>query len=93
VCAAAAGCATTIPGKDGQPARDLLNRAFTAPAPNRVWIAGLTYVGAWTGFVYVAFVVDVFAHWIIAWHASNRSSAAEGTIPPARRGLTSRPMR
>jgi hypothetical protein len=61
---------TTIPGKDGHRARDLLNRTFTATAPNSVWIADFTYVRAWAGFVYVAFVVDVFAQRIIAWHAS-----------------------
>jgi transposase InsO family protein len=74
---------TTIPGKDGQRAGDLLNRAFTAPAPNRVWIADFTYVRAWTGFVYVAFVVDVFAQRIIAWHAST-SKTTDLVLTPVR---------
>lgn len=60
---------TTIPGKDGKRAGDLLDRDFTAAAPNRVWIADFTYVRTWAGFAYVAFVVDVFAQRIIGWHA------------------------
>jgi hypothetical protein len=60
---------TTVPGKDGSRAGDLLDRDFTAPAPDRVWIADFTYVRTWTGFVYVAFVVDVYAQTIVGWHA------------------------
>ncbi|GAA1344004.1 hypothetical protein GCM10009594_19530 [Kocuria palustris] len=62
---------TTIPGPDGKRAGDLLNRDFTAPAPNRVWATDFTYVRTWAGFVYVAFVVDVFAQRIVGWHASS----------------------
>jgi transposase InsO family protein len=56
---------TTVPGKDGSRAGDLLDRDFTATAPNTVWGADFTYVRTWTGFVYVAFVVDVYAQTII----------------------------
>ena len=66
----AKGIRTTIPAKDGRRAGDLLNRDFTAPAPNRTWVMDFTYVRAWTGFVYVAFVVDVFAQRIVAWNAA-----------------------
>lgn len=62
---------TTIPGKDGRRAGDLLNREFTATAPNRVWVADFTYVRTWAGFCYVAFIVDVFAQAIVGWHAAN----------------------
>ena len=64
------GIRTTVPRKDAARAGDLLNRDFTAPAPNRVWVADFTYVRTWLGFVYVAFVVDVFAQKIVAWHAA-----------------------
>jgi transposase InsO family protein len=50
---------TTVPGTGGQRAGDLLRRDFTAPAPNRRRVAGFTHVPAWSGVVYVAFVVDV----------------------------------
>ena len=49
---------TTTPGS-GRRAGDLLGRDFTAPAPNRHWVAYFTYVVAWPGIVYAAFVVDV----------------------------------
>ena len=60
---------TTIPNTSGTRAADLLKRDFTAPAPNRTWIADFTYVRTWQGMVYVAFVVDVFAQRIVGWHA------------------------
>jgi transposase InsO family protein len=61
---------TTIPGNDGHRAGDLLDRDFTAEAPNTRWVADFTYVRTWAGFVYVAFVVDVFAQRIVGWHAA-----------------------
>jgi hypothetical protein len=72
---------TTIPGTDGVRARDLLERDFTAPAPNRVWIADFTYVRIWTGMGYVAFVVDVFAQRIVGWHAMSTRPADLVLLP------------
>lgn len=70
------GTRATIPGKGGIRAGDLLNRDFTASAPNRVWIADVTYVRTWAGFAYVAFVVDTFAQKIVGWHAMPTKPAA-----------------
>ena len=53
-----------------QPA-DLVKRAFTATRPNQLWVADLTYVATWRGFVYVAFVIDVFARRIVGWRVSS----------------------
>jgi putative transposase len=64
------GVRTTVPGKDSQRAGDLLNRDFTAPAPDTRWVADFTYCRTWAGFVYVAFVVDVFAQRIVGWQAA-----------------------
>jgi putative transposase len=61
---------TTVPSKDGRRAGDLLDRNFTAAAPDRIWIADFTYVRTWAGFVYVAFIVDVFSQRILGWHAA-----------------------
>jgi transposase InsO family protein len=72
---------TTIPGKHGTRAGDLLDRDFTAPAPNRVWIADFTYVRAWTGMGYVAFVVDVYAQRIVGWHAMSTRPAELVLLP------------
>jgi transposase InsO family protein len=66
----AKGIRTTIPAKDGKRAGDLLNRDFSAAAPNHTWVMDFTYVRTWVGFVYVAFIVDVFAQKILAWNAA-----------------------
>lgn len=50
--------------------QDLVNRQFTAQRPDRLWVADFTYVSTWQGFVYVAFIVDVFARRIVGWRAS-----------------------
>jgi putative transposase len=50
---------------------DLVDRQFTATKPNQLWVADLTYVATWRGFVYVAFVVDVFARRIVGWRVSS----------------------
>lgn len=62
---------TTWPGEVAQRPADLVERKFTAAAPNRLWVADLTYVSTWSGFVYVAFVIDVFSRAIVGWRASN----------------------
>lgn len=64
------GTRTTIPGKDGIRAGDLLDRDFTAPRPDHTWVADFTYVRTWAGFAYVAFILDVFSQRIVAWHAA-----------------------
>ena len=83
------GIRTTIPGKDGHRAGDLLNRDFTAAAPDLVWVTDFTYCRTWTGFVYVAFIVDVYAQRIVAWHAST-SKATDLVMIPLRMALWQR---
>jgi transposase InsO family protein len=61
---------TTIPDDRAARPADLVDRSFKAPAPNRLWVADLTYVRTWSGFVYVAFVIDVYARMIVGWQAS-----------------------
>lgn len=61
---------TTIPGPREQRPRDLVDRDFTAPAPNRLWVADFTYVATWSGTVYVAFIIDVFSRRIVGWRAA-----------------------
>jgi putative transposase len=53
----------------GRPA-DLVDRQFRATRPNQLWVADFTYVATWRGFVYVAFVIDVFARRIVGWRVS-----------------------
>ena len=51
--------------------RDLVNRTFEATRPNQLWVSDFTYVATWAGFVYVAFVIDVFARRIVGWRVSS----------------------
>ena len=50
---------------------DLVQRQFTATRPNQLWVADLTYVASWAGFVFVAFVIDVYSRRIVGWRASS----------------------
>jgi putative transposase len=50
---------------------DLVERRFAAPAPNRLWVADITYVATWSGFAYAAFVTDVFSRRIVGWRVSS----------------------
>jgi putative transposase len=61
---------TTIPDDAAERPLDLVNREFVADAPNKLWVADITYVATWAGFVYVAFVVDVFSRYIVGWRVS-----------------------
>ena len=62
---------TTIPEAAAERPFDLVQRDFTATRPNQLWVADLTYVATWRGFVYVAFVIDVFSRRIIGWRVSS----------------------
>jgi len=60
---------TTTPDTAAEGPRDLVQRQFTAERPNQLWVADFTYVATWRGFVYVAFVIDVFSRRIVGWRA------------------------
>ena len=62
---------TTVPDAKAACPLDHVNRDFSAERPNRLWVADFTYVSTWQGFVYVAFVVDVYARYIVGWRVSN----------------------
>jgi putative transposase len=62
---------TTTPDQVALRPPDLVAREFTATRPNELWVADITYVATWAGFVYVAFVIDVFARTIVGWRVSN----------------------
>jgi transposase InsO family protein len=67
---------TTVSGKSAPCPLDRVNRQFKAPAPNRLWVSDFTYVATWAGFVYVAFVIDVFARYIVGWRVSRTAHAS-----------------
>jgi len=68
-------CRTTIADEHADRPLDRVNRQFRAHRPNELWVADFTYVATWGGFVYVAFVVDVFARRIIGWRVARSMSA------------------
>ncbi len=61
---------TTVGDERLERPADLVDRDFNAPAPNRLWVADLTYVKTHSGWVYVAFVIDVFSRMVVGWQAS-----------------------
>ena len=67
---------TTVSGKAAPCPLDHVNRQFHAPAPNVLWLSDFTYVSTWTGFVYVAFVIDAFARRIVGWRVSRTAHAS-----------------
>jgi putative transposase len=67
---------TTISDKAVPCPLDRVNRDFKAPAPNRLWVSDFTYVATWSGFVYVAFVIDAYARRIVGWRVSRTAEAS-----------------
>src|SRR5579859_7203950 len=80
---------TTISDKAAHARLDHVNRQFQAPRPNALWVADFTYVATWAGFVYVAFVIDVFSRRIIGWRVA-RSMRAELVLDALEQALWSR---
>jgi transposase InsO family protein len=67
---------TTIPDETAvELARDLLQRGFTAARPNEKWVCDLTYIRAWNGFVYLAFILDCYSRKIVGWQLQTHMRA------------------
>jgi putative transposase len=80
---------TTFPDNEAERAPDLVDRDFTASAPNQLWVADFTYVAAWEATAYVAFVIDVFSRRIVGWRAA-RSMKTELVLDTIEMALWSR---
>jgi len=80
-----AWCATTVADDAAARPQDLVQRQFRATRPNQLWVADLTYVATWSGFVYIAFVIDVFSRRIVGWRvaASLRTDLALDALEQA----------
>jgi putative transposase len=76
---------TTIPDEHADRPPDLVERDFSAAAPNHLWVADFTYVATWSGVVYVAFVIDAFSRRIVGWKADTtmRTSLVLDTLEMA----------
>jgi transposase InsO family protein len=80
---------TTIPAEVADRPLDRVQRQFVANRPNQLWIADFTFVATWAGFVYVAFVIDVFARRIVGWRVS-RSMQTELVLDALEQALHAR---
>jgi putative transposase len=67
---------TTVSNRSAPCPLDRVNRQFRASRPNALWVSDFTYVRTWTGFVYVAFVIDTFARAIVGWRVSRTAHTA-----------------
>ena len=76
VCKRRSYTVTTERNKKARPAPDLVERAFAADAPNQLWVADMTYVPTWAGFIYLAIVLDVWSRRIVGWAIGETMEAA-----------------
>jgi hypothetical protein len=73
--AAAMGPITTRRDKEARPAPDLVDRRFSAPGPNRLWVADITFIPTAAGFLYLAVVLDAWSRKIVGWSMANHLRA------------------
>ena len=83
---------TTTPDTEATRPPDLVQREFQAMRPNQLWVADITYVASWVGFVFVAFVVDVFSRRIVGWRVSS-SLRTDLALDALEQALHARPER
>jgi len=83
---------TTVVDESNQRPRDLVRRVFRADGPDQLWVADITDVATWMGFVYAAFVVDVFSRRIVGWRVSS-SLRSDLALDALEQALHSRPDR
>ena len=65
------GFRTTVRDRDARPAPDLVDRKFIASAPDQLWVADITYVPTWAGFLFLAVVLDVYSRRVVGWAMAN----------------------
>lgn len=83
---------TTVPAKAAERPLDLVERNFSATRPNQLWVADFTYVSTWKGFVYVAFIIDVFSRMIVGWRVA-LSMTVDLTLDALEQALWARNVR
>ncbi len=81
---------TTVADESAERPLDLVQREFVATRPDQLWVADITYVATWLGFVYVAFVIDVFSRNIVGWRVS-RSLRSDLALDALEQALYARP--
>ncbi len=61
------GVSTTVRSPESRPAPDLVERDFSAPGPDRLWVADITYIATWAGFLYLSVVLDAWSRKVVGW--------------------------
>jgi putative transposase len=64
-------CRTTVRDRDARPAPDLVDRNFAVDGPDKLWVADITYIPTWAGFLFLAVVLDAFSRRIVGWAMAN----------------------
>ena len=82
---------TTVADESALRPQDLVQREFVATKPNQLWVADFTYVATWLGFVYVAFIIDVFSRAIVGWRVA-RSMRTDLVLDALEQALHARPL-
>jgi len=82
---------TTVSAEGTERPADLVERSFEATRPNQLWVADFTYVATWAGFVYAAFIVDVFSRRIVGWRVSS-SPRTDLALDALEQALHARPL-
>jgi len=82
---------TTVADESALRPQDLVQREFVATKPNQLWVADFTYVATWLGFVYVAFIIDVFSRAIVGWRVA-RSMRTDLVLDALEQALHARPV-
>ena len=83
------GPRTTVPGSGPDTRPDLVDRAFTATGPDQLWVADITYCRTFSGWVYAAFVIDVYSRRVVGWQLS-RSLRTDLALDALEMGLWTR---
>jgi putative transposase len=65
------GTTTTVRDRDARPAPDLVDRKFCAEGPDQLWVADITYIPTWAGFLYLAIVLDAYSRKVVGWAMAN----------------------
>ena len=66
---------TTLSDHDARVSSNLLDRDFSSPAPNRIWVSDITYIRTWEGWVYACFIIDLFSRKVVGWAVANHMRA------------------
>jgi putative transposase len=82
---------TTVPDTKAPCPLDRVNRQFKAERPNQLWVSDFTYVSTWQGWLYVAFVIDVFARRIVGWRVSSTMHTTSCSMRWSRRCMPGSP--